>query len=285
MRPLAGFAVLSILLGVASAHAGNFVTLPTDGTLINGNILQDDDPAYILSSNFTYKPGFSDTTSWRVGGTGDVVPASFSYSTFAPGNPGVVTGGGTLTLLDFVKTDNVPLVNGEPQATIYDFVFRDSSDNSLVFGTRYLNRVDNDQEVNFMFRTGFAGYQTSAAWTFLTDDDLRMYQSGLTSSTSTDQTVPFDPNSVRQRGDFSLSEENPWSGLFLVKTNATSYAKDVPNAIGFFQAGEEGQDQVGGFIPGFAPTAAVPEPGTYAMLLAGLGVVGLLGRRRLNQTA
>jgi len=284
MRPIAGFAVLSILLGVASAHAGNFVTLPTDGTLINGNILQDDDPAFITSGNFAYKPGFGDTTSWRVGGTGDVVPTSFTYRAFATGNPSVTTGTGTLTLLDFVKTDNVPLVGGEPQATIYDFVFRDSSDNQLVFGTRYLNRVDNDQEVNFLYRHGFTGYQTSVAWTFLTDDDLRMYQSGRTASTSTDDTVPFDPSSVRQRSDISLTEENPWSGLFLVKTNATSYALS-DNAIGFFQAGEEGQDQVGGFIRGFAPAAAVPEPGTYAMLLAGLGVIGLLGRRRLNQTA
>ena len=29
------------------------------------------------------------------------------------------------------------------------------------------------------------------------------------------------------------------------------------------------------------PTNAVPEPETYAMLLAGLGVVGLMARRRL----
>lgn len=38
-------------------------------------------------------------------------------------------------------------------------------------------------------------------------------------------------------------------------------------------------DQTGGFL-GVTPVAAVPEPESYALLLAGLGVVGLLARRR-----
>ena len=33
----------------------------------------------------------------------------------------------------------------------------------------------------------------------------------------------------------------------------------------------------------FTPASAVPEPQTYAMLLAGLGLVGFLARRRMNQ--
>jgi hypothetical protein len=36
---------------------------------------------------------------------------------------------------------------------------------------------------------------------------------------------------------------------------------------------------------GFAFTSAVPEPPTYTMLLAGLGLVGFMARRRKDQTA
>jgi carbonic anhydrase len=34
-------------------------------------------------------------------------------------------------------------------------------------------------------------------------------------------------------------------------------------------------------VPGFATVAVVPEPETYTMLLAGLGLIGFMARRRL----
>lgn len=40
-----------------------------------------------------------------------------------------------------------------------------------------------------------------------------------------------------------------------------------------------------GFVTANVVTAAVPEPGTYALLIAGLGVVGAVGRRRSRQPA
>ena len=137
------------------------------------------------------------------------------------------------THLDVYKRQD--LAPGSAQADIYDFVYRDSTDNSLVFATRYLNRQDNNEEANYLYRYNFTldGYNPQVAWTFSGNNDLRMYQAGLTDDHSFNASVPFQDNVVRQKGDFSVSEGNPWSGLFLVKTNATAY--ELGNkAIGFY---------------------------------------------------
>ncbi len=42
------------------------------------------------------------------------------------------------------------------------------------------------------------------------------------------------------------------------------------------------QDPAGIYFDNFAVTAAVPEPSSYAMLFAGLGLMGLIARRRKN---
>ena len=272
--------VLATLLATASsAHAGNFVNLTSgvggqltvaNGGLINGANNSNADPLYIETVSATYLAGFDQSNA-----DGEVVAQTLNYRTFTGST---TTGTGTLTLLDWQVTRDVDLAAGSKQFDYFDFVYRDSADNKLVFGTRALNRVDNNEEINFLYRGGFAGYSTASAWTFSTDVDLRQYQAGLTSDNSYNASVAFDDNVVRQKSDVSLSEGNPWSGLFLVKTDAPDYVLGT-NAIGFFQAGEEGQAKVGGFIGGYV-AAAVPEPETYAMLLAGLGIVGLAARRR-----
>jgi hypothetical protein len=274
-----------LALGTTAAYAGNFVSLRTDlpnltaanGGLVNGIQNPNFDQLYIETTATSYLTGYDDLLSPAEGGSGNIVQTSISYRTFSGST---TTGTGTLTLLDWRVTEDVPLLPGEPQATVYDFVYRDSSDNKLVFATRYLNREENDQEVNFLYRYGFTGLSTAAAWTFSSDYDLRLYQAGRTASTSADAGIPvaFDADAVRQRGDFSLSEGNPWSGLFFVKTDARYYTLG-DKAIGFFQTGEESQSPVGGHIGGFIPTA-VPEPETYAMLLVGLGTLGFAARRR-----
>lgn len=285
-------ASLALMAAAGSAQAGDFFSLPTNlstltpgnGGLINGATNPAADRLHLDVESKKYLDGYDDDREWsddpELRGSGNVVATEIIYNAVSGG---ITTATGTLTLLDWRVTTGVPLLPDEPQATIYDFVYRDSRDNALVFGTRYLNLVDNNQEVNFLYRYGFTGYSTAAAWTFLTDSDLRQYQAGATSSTSSSNLgLPYDPDTVRQRGDFSVSEGNPWSGLFLVKTNATAYTLGN-KAIGYFQAGEEGQAPAGGFIGGFVPTAPVPEPETYALMLAGLGLIGLAARRRAQR--
>lgn len=271
-------------LGASSAYAGNFVSLTNgDGTQLssanggfqNGINNPNKDIFYIENlTSSTYLDGYG------YGSIAGVVATSLNYETFATtsGNPTLSTG--TLTLLDWRVTENVTLLPGVAQAKVFDFVYQDSADGKLVFGTRYMNQVRNGQEVNYLYRQG-AGDNPAVAWTFLTDSDLRMYQAARTSDYTFNEPVTFVDGIVRQKADISVNEGNPWSGLYLVKTDATAYTIGA-NAIGYYQAGEEGQAVVGGFMSGFIATA-VPEAETYALMMAGLGLVSVVTRRRKSK--
>jgi hypothetical protein len=68
------------------------------------------------------------------------------------------------------------------------------------------------------------------------------------------------------------------SMFFFIDTNATSYGK-----IATYDLTNLGQTQISGQYATFAP--AVPEPETYAMLLAGLGLIGVISFRRKNDSS
>lgn len=291
-----------LAVGATSAYAGSFVQL-TDGngttlTSANGGLKNgaqnvNSDIFNLLVTSATYVAGYSSTNV-----DGDVVASTINYSTYS-GNPSVaanITGNGTLNLLNWQVTRGVDLSPGSQQADIFDFVYQDSASGNLVFATRYLNRVDNNEEANFLYRYNFsttANYKPQVSWLFSTDNDLRMYQAALTNSTSLGLSTPYASNVVRQKGDFSLSEGNPWSGLFLVKSDATAYT--IKNGtIGFFQAGEEGQPKVGGTIAGYAATTistgvAANETtyaygGSYGTAGTGTSVAGTLNVKTGNAT-
>jgi len=249
---------------------GTNLTL-ANGGLINGANSLNADKFYIENlASTTYLTGY------EYGSDNGTIASTLNYRAFTGANSTF----GTLTLVDYRITENVTLLPGIPQATIFDYVYRDSLDGKLVFGTRYLNLVDNDQEVNYLYRQG-AGGNVSTSWTFLSDYDLRMYQAGQTNDITYNASVSYVDGIVRQKADISVSEGNPWSGLYLVKTDAVNYGLGA-NAIGYYQAGEEGQAVVGGFLTGFIATP-VPEAESYALMMAGLGVVGLATRRRKSK--
>jgi hypothetical protein len=254
---------LATLLAVSAtvADAGSFVTLgkgdgttltPGNGGIKNGTTNPNTDIYYISVLSATYVPGMDNTNV-----NGNTVATTINYEAFnRVGSNNVTTGTGTLKLLDWRVTTGVDLAPNSKQADIFDFVYQDTADNTLVFATRYLNRVANFEEANYLYRYNFsttAGYQPGVAWTFSSDDDLRMYQAALTNSISLNNTAPYTVGVVRQKGDFSLSEGNPWSGLFLVKSDAKAFSLKA-GAIGFAQAGEESQVPVRGSIAGYAAT-------------------------------
>lgn len=272
--------VVSVAAALAStgALAGDFVELakPTPPSTIA--------PLTVGATNPNADKLYIQATSISFTDASELIPSEIVYNAIATtgGIPRPVTGSGTLTLLASRTTEDVVLA-GEEIGNVYDFVFRDSRDSKLVFGTRVMLGVEPDQsqdsELNFLYRHGFDGYSAAAAWTFVTDFDLRMYNAGRTNSNSLTGAIPFDPDAIRFQSDVNLSEGNPYSGLFLIKTDAEAY-KVGDGAIGLFQAGEEGQPRVGVDIAGFVPTAPIPEPSTYAMLLGGLGLLGVIARRR-----
>ena len=268
-------AAFAVALASTAAVAGDFTELPQNGSLVVGANNPNTDRLYLEAQSITTLPG------------DDRIFTSISYNAIATsgGLPRAIVGSGTLTLIDHLITLDVVL-DGREIGHAFDFVFRDSRDDKLVFGMRTLLGVEpdhqQDAELNFLYRYGFqdntATYSAAAAWMFTSDFDLRMYNVGRTASTSLLGATPFDPDTIRMQSDVNLTEGNPFSGLFLIKTDAERYTI-ADRGIGVFQAGEEGQPRVGVDLRGFVP-APIPEPSTYAMLLGGLGLLGVVARRR-----
>lgn len=268
-------AIATAMLSLASTatYAGNFTNVPyttPNATVVNGATNPVADQLFLDTTSITWATGFD-----------GLVAQSINYS---------ATGGnGTLTLLSFKENDDI-LLAGQEVGDLYDFVYRDSLDGKLVFGTRVILEGEEEEEeeveegeefeveLNFIYRGGFTNYTTAAAWTFLGDNDLRMYNAARTDSYELDAPFDADADLIRFQADISPEEGNPISGLYLVKTDATAFSL-AENAIGYYQAGEEGQAVVGEFIAGFAPTA-VPEPENYALMMLGLGAIAFARRQQ-----
>jgi hypothetical protein len=168
----------------------------------------------------------------------------------------------------------------EEVGEFFDYVFQDTSDGTLIFASRIVMDPEEEGEINDIFRAGYAGYAVSAGWTYLSDFDLRMFQAGRF-DTGLEEVEEgeeeFDPDVVAMRSDINVEEGNAQSGLYMLKVAAESFYL-LPDAITVYQAGEEGQPQFRYSFAGFAP---VPEPSSYLMLLAGVGLLGLMVRRRI----
>jgi hypothetical protein len=272
--------------GSFTAVAGDFLELNKAFPLrLTGANNQNSDRYYLEATQIQVTQEFVDIDERTI----PLVGSSIKYDAIATTGtiPRPVLGSGTLTLLDYRLNEDVMLA-GQPIGDIYDFVFRDSRDNKLVFGTRVLLGLPGQQqnaELNNVFRYGFeedgTTFAAAAAWLYMSPYDLRLY-SAARSDKGLLQTDVFDPDAVSFQSDINLSEGNPYSGLYLLKTDAMYYTM-ADKAIGYFQAGEEDQPVVKAFTGGFVPTnmAPVPEPTTYLMFLAGLGMVGLVARRRI----
>ena len=108
---------------------------------------------------------------------------------------------------------------------------------------------------------GFSNFQTSVAWTFQL---AGMSPNGMSRSSDGD-TMGVDWNGV-------AGVAPGYYGHMIVFTDATAYGSGTARFID-------------GGIASAAVLTPVPEPETYAMLLAGLGLMGFMVRRRQRKLA
>ena len=275
-RPLAACAAALALVSPLTAMAGGFVDLPSSGADIRvqgtNNIASD--PLYLDSNPFA---------------TGYSLMASFSQP----------------LLFDLDGNGSQDWVG-----TFYDRVYRHDSTGKLSFALRLedtrrvLSPLNSETEINLIWRNGFSGYTTAVAWYAEglggTDPDGSVYNGDFRlqaaarvadgfvfrAGTQADRLVPasaYSLSTVGFRTDTSVPEGNPNSGWYLVQTNASSFT--VMTGVNHIRqsagTGPEGRPQRDWLMAGFAPVAApVPEVRTPALLLAGLGVLAVLHRRR-----
>jgi hypothetical protein len=138
----------------------------------------------------------------------------------------------------------------------------------LDFYYQFSNNASSKNGVERFTGYDFASLGASAVGVFQTGAAFDMFTAGTETSDYADRTTlgvigfNFVPN--------AHSKINPGTTSFtqIIRTNATEY---VAGNFGLL-------DGIGDNAKGFA--TAVPEPETYAMLLAGLGMIGTIIRRR-----
>ncbi|WP_235272866.1 PEP-CTERM sorting domain-containing protein [Methylophilus sp. Q8] len=250
-------AIAAVTFAANSAYAGNFTTVVNTGERTAGSTSNTLTDAFYISSLPTTWTQLASTTS----------------SVLSP-------------------------INGNVVGSFIDTVWYESDTNSYIIGSYFklLNNTNGITEINSVVRTGLSDVDTlSAAWT----SGSAVYGSGTTGYrlrdparsdyvasyvAGTAQTGAYqDLDKVAIRTDVSIGENNPNSGLYLLKFSAEGLTYQwTDNAVRIVQgasANEGGRQFAEMWIAGYTVTQ-VPEAETYAMFMAGLGLMGAVVRRR-----
>jgi len=101
---------------------------------------------------------------------------------------------------------------------------------------------------------------------------------GTQAGYSFDYRAAFDPNAIASNTPLTWTATTA-PGTFLESTSGAG-----PNAFAMIQLSGGAQVLAGQNVTSGFYVAAVPEPSTYALMLTGLGVVGLFARRKNRRT-
>jgi hypothetical protein len=171
------------------------------------------------------------------------------------------------TLLDSVVTSiSNASYNGTARVAVYDsgagldFYYQFSNDASSLNGLERFSAYD------------YSSLGATAVDVFQTATGFGIFTNGTESSNYADRTLEgvigfnFVPDGS------SKIAPGTTSFIQIIRTNATAYTSGNFGLL----------DGIADNAVGFAPAAAVPEPEGYAMMLAGLGLIGFVAKRRIS---
>lgn len=253
--------------------ANGFCDIPEDGTRVDGQGQITADPFYSLDCENisggnpgTPVSGFSrlliSAANLDCNGPdiGDVVVGSDSVDIFdAPERLTLVEEKVRDLVLDRSQIAGITGSGPVTVGTVTDSVFTDTTDGALVLSMRIDlvptlpeggGQVVNESEFNYALRSGNEDFTVQAASSERREGGLRLYNVARTSAKVLGGATPYDPDVVRFQTDVNVSELNPTSRYFHLKTSAECYVEES-NAIELNQAGEEGQPNVSIFTTGF----------------------------------
>lgn len=172
------------------------------------------------------------------------------------------------TLLDSVSTlINNASYNGTARAAVY------STATGLDFYYQFTNNASSQNGIERFSAFDFTSLGASIVDVYQTGAAFGIFVTGTEASDYADRTLAgvigfnFVPN-----GDSKI-QPGTTSFIQIIRTNATNYQ---PGNFGLL-------DGIGDNAAGFSPAAAVPEASANFMMLVGLGVIGLIGSRRMKK--
>lgn len=184
---------------------------------------------------------------------------------------------------------------GDSVGSVLDQVWKNNATGQLSFFTRIVMDTAG-YEVNDVVRSGFTGFTTDVTWfretgANVASQGFRLKSAGHTDSIGTATDV-YQSDFINLRSDISVEEGKPTSGWYVINTDATAFTTITgtsASAYGMFlrSTGEDVGAPASLYLSAFAPTTVttpVPEPENIAMLMAGLGLVGMVVRRQRKQT-